>query len=141
MERINEASNHIPSLVRLYQIEKPIAHADNGWLFFSGFDELFKMLPGWVYRKLVLVNGNDAIGVSDIAPSIVKSGFEVMDGIAADKREALHDLRYRRNLLNVLSSIWIDETGCLIGRELFATEGFGGICLELLDVLSGPFDL
>jgi hypothetical protein len=51
MESIEVVSHYIPSLVRLYRIQELPAEADDGLLFFSGFDEIFKMFPGWVYGK------------------------------------------------------------------------------------------
>lgn len=140
MESINEVTDNVPSLVRLYHVQEFPAEAHDGILFFSGLDELFKMFPGWVYGKSDPVFGNRTVGGGEVEPCKIESRSEVVNGISSDNGEACNNLPTGRKSVDALAALRIEINGMGIRCEV-ASEDLGGVRIEFVHVLSGPFDL
>ena len=141
MESVDEVSNRIASLVRLYRIEKFVADSGDGLLLFSAFDKRFKMFSAGVDREEIFVERDYAIRLRSFMPSKVECGSEIMNRISANESASFDDFRNGEYFLNQISTIRIDDMGCHIGRESLVGKSFNEIGIELVDVLSGPFDL
>ena len=76
----------VPSLVRLYLVEEFPAYCDEGCLFWSLPDKLFKMRSVWVDRKLDVLF-YEGVGSGQLEPCQIESGGEIMHGIAKDQGE------------------------------------------------------
>jgi hypothetical protein len=129
VECIDEVSDKIPSFVRLYRIEKFPSESDDGLLFFSAFDELFKIFPGWIYRKSDLIRGDFAIRSSEFKPCEIEGCSQTVNSVSTEKSKALENLSVSKAYFDIFSAFRIyirsHHVGCVI-----ATENLGGIRIE-----------
>lgn len=140
MESVDEVSDEVPSLVRLYQIQHDFFHAEDGVLFFSGFEEIFKMFPGWVYRELDLSMRGNAVLDSEFVPCEIERGSEAVNRVSTEDCESLNNLCIGKILHHVLSGLRIYFRGNRVRCEV-SSEDLGSVSVEFIDVFSGPFDL
>ncbi len=128
----------IPSLVGLYRIHDVVDDPFGGLTFQSSLDGDFKLIPSLTRREDYLIRPLASSGEFNITHRNVESTSQVMDGIAHDTHKFWGDGLTRDEFERIVASIRLTmhaNTVSVIADEL---TKFG---LEILDVLSGPFDL
>jgi hypothetical protein len=127
----------IPSLVRLYDLRESICEPDEGILLWSLFDVVFKSFvrphnrEDFPFRLRGIASSKDE-------PTNIKSASQIVQGVAKDQREFWRESANSVHLHNIVKSLRIS-----INRDLVSTtfEELDGVCVEIKDVLIGPFDL
>ncbi len=140
MEAIEQISNAKTSFVRLYLLQERPAETNDGLLFFSGFDESFKMFSSWIYREPDFMDGIPSVGPSEFKPSKIEGAAKIMNGVSTENRKSCNNFSIGKTHVDPLSGLRINIRGSVVGCEV-APEHSSGIRIELIDVLSGPFDL
>jgi hypothetical protein len=125
----------VPSLVRLYLVEEFPTHCDEGCLFWSLPDKLFKMRSVWVDRKdkFSFFGG---VGGGQIEPCQIESGSEIMHGIAEDQGKNFGDCFCRGDLEHFIACFSIALHGDAVDT---AVAKLPDAEVKIVDVLFGPF--
>ena len=125
----------VPSLVRLYLIEEFPAYCDEGCLFWSVGNKLFKMLSAWADRKadLVFFGG---VGGGQLKPSEIESRSEIVDSIAKDQSKIFWDCFCRGDLERFLAAFRVSLHGDAVDSTIAELPDAE---VKIVDVLFGPF--
>jgi hypothetical protein len=83
--------------------------------------------------------GTGIVGGGQLVPSKIEGGLEIVDDIPTNNRKPILDFLYSGKLQEIFSAFRITLTGDRV-RSQVASEYFGGVCIELKHVLSGPVD-
>ncbi len=125
----------IPSLVRLYFVEEFPAYCDDGCLFFSLPEKVFKMRSAWEDRKVDPVFFG-VVGSGQLKPGKIQSASEIVKGIAKDQSKIVGDCFCRSDLERFMSGIRISLHGDEVDTA-FAELPDAGV--KIVDMLFGPF--
>jgi hypothetical protein len=127
----------VPSLVRLYLVEEFPAYCDDGCLFWSLPDKLFKMRSIWVDRKANFPFF-EGVGSGQLEPCEIESAGEIVHGIAKDQGKIVGDRFCRSDLERFAAGFRVslhDDAVDTAIAELPDAE------MKIVDVLFGPFQL
>jgi hypothetical protein len=127
------AQGAVPSLVRLYVVDDQIDNIGSRSLYRSTIDGAYKFLPARLKWKSSVLTGvcNDFVG------SEVERGTQIMDGVPQDGRNIFREFLDGFVSEYVMPSlIFLDAETVKISFDEVRQNG-----VELVDVLTGPFDL
>lgn len=128
----------VPSLVGLYRIHDVVDHPFRGLTFQSARDGLFKIIPCLVRREPHLLRPLASEGEFDVAHSEVEGGSEIVNHIADNAhkfgRKSLTGDEFKRVVAGIRFTLHADNVSVI-------ADEFRNAKVEILDVLTGPFDL